>query len=140
MTATYEELRDKALVRTELNTKLRNILVNGLELPVTVEQIDSDQPLFGRGLELDSLDTLEIVSLIDEEWDAPITDDQKYIFGSVNKLADYIEQCDVKDKTAAITADFEVVETVDDTVVPDVTTAPALSETVEAKEPAAIPA
>jgi len=128
MTATYEELHEKALARTELNTKLRGILVDGLELPVTVEQIDSDQPLFGRGLELDSLDTLEIVSLIDEEWDAPITDDQKYIFGSINKLADYIEGCDVKDKTAAITADFEVVENADTTAVPDV--AAESSETV----------
>jgi len=127
MTATYEELREKALVRTELNTKLRNILVNGLELPVTVDQIDSDQPLFGRGLELDSLDTLEIVSLIDDEWDAPITDDQKYIFGSVNKLADYIEQCDVKSPEAAITADFEVVGEVDNTILPDVTAAPEVS-------------
>jgi len=126
MTATYEELREKALVRSELNTKLRNILVNGLELPVTVDQIDSDQPLFGRGLELDSLDTLEIVSLIDDEWDAPITDDQKYIFGSVNKLADYIEQCDLKSDEPAITADFEVIETADNTILPDVTVAPEL--------------
>ncbi|MDR0990865.1 MAG: phosphopantetheine-binding protein [Propionibacteriaceae bacterium] len=132
MTATYEELREQALERRELNTKLRTILVDGLELPVSVDQIDSDQPLFGRGLELDSLDTLEIVSLIDEEWDAPITDDQKYLFGSINKLADYIEQCDVKEKTPALEGEFDIIEAA------DLTEVPAVIETVPAEEPVVV--
>ncbi|MDR1807949.1 MAG: phosphopantetheine-binding protein [Propionibacteriaceae bacterium] len=101
MTATYEEIRAKAEARSEMNRKLRTILVEGLELPVTVEQIDSDQPLFGRGLELDSLDTLEIVSLIDDEWAVPVTDDQKYVFGSINKLADMIEAVQAGDSVSA---------------------------------------
>jgi acyl carrier protein len=92
MSASYDEIRAQAQTRTELNWKLRNILVDGLELPVAAEQIDSDQPLFGRGLELDSLDTLEIVSLIDDEWDVPVTDDKRYVFGSINKLADFVEE------------------------------------------------
>jgi acyl carrier protein len=92
MSATYVELREKAEERAQMNRRIKEILVEGLELPLTVDQIDSDQPLFGRGLELDSLDTLEIVSLFDDEWDVAITDDQKYIFGSINKLADYISE------------------------------------------------
>jgi acyl carrier protein len=92
MSASYDELRARAEARTALNEKLRTILVEGLELPVTVQQIDSDQPLFGRGLELDSLDTLEIVSLIDDEWEVPITDDKRFVFGSINKLSDFIEE------------------------------------------------
>ncbi|MDR1265632.1 MAG: phosphopantetheine-binding protein [Propionibacteriaceae bacterium] len=91
MSVSYDEIRAQAETRSELNRQLREILVEGLELPVVVEQIDSDQPLFGRGLELDSLDTLEIVSLIDDKWAVPVTDDKKYVFGSVNKLADFIQ-------------------------------------------------
>lgn len=92
MSASYDEIRIKAEARSALNARLRDILVEGLELPVTAQQIDNDQPLFGRGLELDSLDTLEIVSLIDDEWNVPVTDDKRYVFGSVNKLADFVEE------------------------------------------------
>jgi acyl carrier protein len=92
MSVSYDEIRTQAEARTALNWKLRTILVEGLELPVAPEQIDNDQPLFGRGLELDSLDTLEIVSLIDDEWEVSVTDDKRYVFGSVNKLADYVDE------------------------------------------------
>ena len=67
-----QDIRKIAQARTELNQRIKEMLVNELSLPIEPKQIDSDQPLFGRGLELDSLDTLEVV-------------------GSVNKLADEIE-------------------------------------------------
>ena len=60
-----------------------------LDLPDDPEVIDPDQPLFGRGLELDSLDTLEIVSLIDEEYDIAL-DDTPDAFGSISKIVDQI--------------------------------------------------
>ncbi|MDR1449424.1 MAG: phosphopantetheine-binding protein [Propionibacteriaceae bacterium] len=101
MSVSHEEIRAKAEARSALNWKLRAILVDGLELPVAAEQIDSDQPLFGRGLELDSLDTLEIVSLIDDEWGVPVTDDKRYVFGSVNKLADFVEEIQAAGSDAA---------------------------------------
>ena len=87
---TYTELRDQAQARRDLNCALREMLVDGLDLPLPAELIDDDQPLFGRGLELDSLDTLEIVSLVEEQYDVSITDDDRLVFGSVNRLADYI--------------------------------------------------
>ncbi|MDR0417807.1 MAG: phosphopantetheine-binding protein [Propionibacteriaceae bacterium] len=101
MSASYDEIRIKAEARSALNARLRDILVEGLELPVTAQQIDNDQPLFGRGLELDSLDTLEIVSLIDDEWNVPVTDDKRYVFGSVNKLADFVEEVQTAEADAA---------------------------------------
>ena len=87
---TYEEIRKEADERRKVNARLKQMLVEGLELPVAAEQIEDDQPLFGRGLELDSLDTLEIVSLIEEEYEVFITDDDKFVFGSINKVADFI--------------------------------------------------
>jgi acyl carrier protein len=65
------------------------MLVEGLDLPDDPERIDPDQPLFGRGLELDSLDTLEIVSLIEEEYDVMLEDTPSN-FGSINKVVDQL--------------------------------------------------
>jgi acyl carrier protein len=86
----YDEITRAATERSALNARLRTLLAEGLELPIDPEKIEDDQPLFGRGLELDSLDTLEIVSLVEEEFEVYITDDDKSVFGSINKVADYI--------------------------------------------------
>jgi acyl carrier protein len=88
--SSYSEIRTLAEQRMALNARLRSMLVDGLELPIDADKVEDDQPLFGRGLELDSLDTLEIVSLVEEEFEVYITDDDKSVFGSINKVADYI--------------------------------------------------
>lgn len=84
-------IQQQALTRRALNDRLKALVAEGLDLPVDPRAIDDDQPLFGRGLELDSLDTLEIVSLVEENFDAYITDDDKFVFGSINSIADFIE-------------------------------------------------
>ena len=80
----------KAQARFELASRLRVLLVEGLELPGDPELLDFDTPLFGRGLELDSLDTLEIVSLLDEEFGVQVDDEDRIVFGSINRLADQV--------------------------------------------------
>jgi len=87
-TATFEAAR----ARQELSENICRLIAEGLELPVAPYLLDPDQPLFGRGLELDSLDTLEIVSLLDEEYGVFITDEDRYVFGSVNRLADFVRR------------------------------------------------
>ncbi len=82
---------DAATRRFDLNTSLRSLLLAGLDLPDSPEHVDFDEPLFGRGLELDSLDTLEIVSILEEEFGILVSDEDRTIFGSINKLADVIE-------------------------------------------------
>lgn len=88
----YEEILERAMKRREINDRLTRLIAEGLDLPIAPEQIDDDQPLFGRGLELDSLDTLEIVSLVEEEFGVAITDEDKFVFGSINSVADRIER------------------------------------------------
>ncbi|MGO1384879.1 MAG: phosphopantetheine-binding protein [Arachnia sp.] len=82
--------QEAATQRFELNTRLRELLLEGLDLPDQPQHVDFDQPLFGRGLELDSLDTLEIVSVLEEEFGIFISDDTRSAFGSMNKIADEI--------------------------------------------------
>lgn len=90
MSMTHDELRKHAEERTALNQQLKSLLVDNLELATPASEIGDDQPLFGRGLELDSLDTLEIVVMVEENFGVSISDDDSGVFGSVNKLADFI--------------------------------------------------
>ena len=52
--------------------------------------IGDDQPLFGRGLELDSIDTLELAMAVEEEFGVVITDDDTDTLLSLNRLVDHV--------------------------------------------------
>ena len=73
--------------------KVKIIEILNLE-DVSVEDIKNDDPLFGDGLGLDSIDALELIVLLDKEYGIKITDPKegKTIFKSVEVMADYIEK------------------------------------------------
>ncbi|WP_291067817.1 MULTISPECIES: phosphopantetheine-binding protein [unclassified Empedobacter] len=75
------------------NLKVKIIEILNLE-DVLVEDIKNDDPLFGDGLGLDSIDALELIVLLDKEYGIKITDPKegKTIFQSVEVMADYIEK------------------------------------------------
>jgi len=81
------------LNREELKTRLKQLLVEGLRLEdVKAEDIQDAEPIFVEGLGLDSIDALELVVLVEEEFKVAIPDEEvgKQAFASVNALADYI--------------------------------------------------
>jgi acyl carrier protein len=86
----YDELLYLASARTALNKQVKSLLAESLDLDLSPELIGDDQPLFGRGLELDSLDTLEIVVMFEEHLGVTISDDDRAVFGSVNRLTDFV--------------------------------------------------
>jgi acyl carrier protein len=67
------------------------MVIERLGLETEPEIVSDNQPLFGRGLEMDSLDTLEIVVMVNNEYDVAISDDDIEAFGSINALVDFIE-------------------------------------------------
>jgi len=69
---------------------LRDLLVDRLSVPVDPAMIGDDQPLFGRGLELDSIDTLELAMAVEEEFGVVITDDDTDTLLSLNRLVDHV--------------------------------------------------
>ena len=73
--------------------KVKIIEILNLE-DVSVVDIKNDDPLFGDGLGLDSIDALELIVLLDKEYGIKITDPKegKIIFQSVEVMADYIEK------------------------------------------------
>jgi acyl carrier protein len=54
--------------------------------------IGNDQPLFGEGLGLDSIDALELIVLLQQQYNIKIMDSQEgpKIFRSVKSMAEYI--------------------------------------------------
>lgn len=77
----------------ELIEKLKKQIVQVLNLEdVKPEDIDSDMPLFGDGLGLDSIDVLELIVLLQKEYGIKIEDPKegRKVFTSVRTMAEYI--------------------------------------------------
>jgi acyl carrier protein len=91
MVATLEETTSRAQARQQLCGEVKALLVDRLALDVNPELIGDDQPLFGRGLELDSIDTLELAMAIEESYGVTITDDETESLLSLNRLVDHVE-------------------------------------------------
>lgn len=79
----------------ELKYQLKEQIIKFLNLiSVTPEDIKDDEPLFGEGLGLDSIDSLELIVLLDREYGIKITDpkDGRKVLVDINTMAAYIEQ------------------------------------------------
>ncbi len=59
---------------------------------MTAEDIDTEAPLFGEGLGLDSIDALSLMVILEKKYGIKIEDpkDGKKIFSTVRTLAEYI--------------------------------------------------
>jgi len=62
------------MTRTEIARRAKELLVEGLRLEIEPEQIVDSDGIFGEGLGLDSIDALEFVVLIEEEFEVVIPD------------------------------------------------------------------
>ena len=81
--------------RDEIESRLKEIVVTALDLEdLTAADIETDVPLFGDGLGLDSIDALELGMAVKKAFGIAFSSDpaeNKRIFRSVKTLADYIE-------------------------------------------------
>ena len=78
---------------SDLVNDLKTKIVESLKLDgVTPEQIDDNAPLFGSGLDLDSIDALELVVMLEKHYGIVIKDieEGRPAFQSVRTLADFI--------------------------------------------------
>ena len=76
----------------ELRVQIKRLIVDRLKLEVTPEAIADDQPLFGEGLGLDSIDALELVLGIEHEFGVKVEDEEmgQEALSSVASLADFV--------------------------------------------------
>ena len=81
--------------REEIERKLKEIIVTALDLEdLSADDIETDIPLFGEGLGLDSIDALEMGMAVKKAFGITfpsVPAENKQIFHSVKTLADYIE-------------------------------------------------
>jgi acyl carrier protein len=74
--------------------RIKGIIVDSLRLEgLEPGKIDSDAPLFGDGLGLDSIDALELVVAMEKEFGVTISSEEvgKEAFGSVRALAAFVD-------------------------------------------------
>lgn len=75
--------------------QLKNQIIDVLNLEdMTAEDINSEAPLFGEGLGLDSIDALELIVLLEREYGIKLSNpaEGKQIFKSVASIADYVSK------------------------------------------------
>lgn len=78
-----------------LKQELKEKIIEQLNLEdVAVEEIKDNDPLFGEGLGLDSIDALELIVMLDKDYGIKLADPKqgRDIFESVDTMAGYIEE------------------------------------------------
>jgi acyl carrier protein len=79
----------------DLRRKLKELLIERLKFEdMSPEDIRDDEPLFGGGLGLDSIDALEIVVMLESEFGIKVKNETsaRDSFRSIDTLANYVEQ------------------------------------------------
>ena len=83
------------MITEELVNTLEAQIIEALILEgMAPEEIDTDAPLFGDGLGLDSIDALELIMLMEKQYGIKLANpaEGKAIFKSVASMADYISK------------------------------------------------
>jgi acyl carrier protein len=76
-----------------LQREVASLIVEALNLDMAAEDINPDDPLYGDGLGLDSIDVLEIALVVSKKYGLQLradSDDNHTIFRSLRSLTDYI--------------------------------------------------
>jgi acyl carrier protein len=76
-----------------LTRELAGLIVEALNLEVAPADIGPDQPLYGEGLGLDSIDILEIALVVSKQYGVQLradSEDNQRIFASLRQLAEYV--------------------------------------------------
>lgn len=79
----------------ELELEMKQEIIKVLNLEdMTPDDIETDAPLFGEGLGLDSIDVLEIIVLLEKKYGIKLANpaEGKGIFRSIATIADYVSK------------------------------------------------
>ena len=82
------------LVDEELRTAIKEMMVKHLMLDMSADEILNDEPLFGGGLGLDSVDALQLVVALERDFSLKLddSDHSKTILANVESIAQAIEK------------------------------------------------
>ena len=78
-----------------LNQEIKELIIEALQLEeITSEDIKDEEPLFGEGLGLDSIDALELGMAVKRKYNITLGQDKeenKKIFYSVDTISKFVE-------------------------------------------------
>ena len=78
------------MTKTEIAEKIKNMISENLRIPENM--LNDDAELFGGDIGLDSVDSLEIISGIDDLFGVDMTGVDREHFQTINALASYVEE------------------------------------------------
>ena len=72
--------------------RIKQVIIRTLSLEVDADEIDDEDALFGGGLGLNSMATIEIIVGLEEEFGIEVPDEDLRVelFDSVQTMADYV--------------------------------------------------
>ncbi len=72
--------------------RVKQVIIRTLSLEVDAEEIDDEDELFGGGLGINSMATIEIIVGLEEEFGIEVPDEDLRVelFDSVQTMADYV--------------------------------------------------
>jgi acyl carrier protein len=79
----------------ELIPKVKQMIIESLRIEgMSPDEIETDAPLFGDGLGLDSIDALQLVVAMEKDFGVVVPDAATgtKVFASVRSMADYIAE------------------------------------------------
>lgn len=79
----------------ELILELKQEIIKALNLEdMTPDEIDANEPLFGEGLGLDSIDALELIVLLEKKYGIKLANpaEGKAVFKDVTTIAAYVKE------------------------------------------------
>lgn len=76
--------------RREVVGRVKELLIESLNLDLAPDEIAEDSALFGFGLGLDSIDALTLIVGIEDRFELAVPDNTIHIFRSVNTVADFV--------------------------------------------------
>jgi acyl carrier protein len=79
--------------RDSLTREVAGLIVEALNLEIAAADISPEQPLYGEGLGLDSIDILEIALVVSKRYGVQLradSADNSRIFASLRQLVEYI--------------------------------------------------
>ena len=76
-----------------LQNEVTQLIIQALNLDVVAETVNPDDPLYGDGLGLDSIDVLEVALVVSKKYGLQLradNDNNHVIFSSLRSLTEYI--------------------------------------------------
>jgi acyl carrier protein len=83
------------LINEDLITEVKQLIIDSLRIEgMAPDDIETDSPLFGEGLGLDSIDALQLVVAMEKDFGVIVPDAETgaVVFQSVRSMAGYIAE------------------------------------------------